>query len=145
MPGPWPSEEELGDRPGMAASYHQLGIVAQLRGRLDEAADWYARSLAISEELGDRPKMVTSYHQLGMVAQVRGRLDEAADWYARSLAIRRGARRPARDGASYGQLGLLAEAGAVPARRWSGWSGAWRSSMTSRIHLPGQVPVTSPG
>ena len=28
----------------------------RIRGRLDEAADWYARSLAISEELGDRPE-----------------------------------------------------------------------------------------
>ena len=71
----------------MAASYHQLGMVAQDRGRLDEAEDWYARSLAIDEELGDRPGMATSYHQLGMVAQDRGRLDEAEDWYARSLAI----------------------------------------------------------
>ena len=47
-------------------------MVAQGRGRLDEAADWYARSLAISEELGDRPGMAPSYHQLGMVAQRPG-------------------------------------------------------------------------
>ena len=26
-------EEELGDRPGMAGTYHQLGMVAQDRGR----------------------------------------------------------------------------------------------------------------
>ncbi len=71
----------------MASSYHQLGTVAQDRGRLDEAADWYAQSLTIKEELGDRPGMASSYHQLGTVAQRRGRLDEAADWYARSLAI----------------------------------------------------------
>jgi hypothetical protein len=34
----------------MADGYHQLGMVAQLRGRLDDAADWYTRSLAIKEE-----------------------------------------------------------------------------------------------
>ena len=34
----------------LAVAYHQLGMVAQDRGRLDEAADWYARSLAIEEE-----------------------------------------------------------------------------------------------
>ena len=50
----------------MASSYHQLGMVAQDRGRLDEAEDWYAQSLAINEELGDRPGMATSYHQLGI-------------------------------------------------------------------------------
>ena len=53
----------------MAASYHQLGIVAQDRGRLDEAADWYARSLAIKEELGDRPGMALTYGQLGLLAE----------------------------------------------------------------------------
>ena len=71
----------------VATTYHRLGMVAQARGRLDEAAEWYARSLAISEELGDRPRMADGYHELGRVAQARGRLDEAAEWYARALAI----------------------------------------------------------
>ena len=62
-------------------------MVAQDRGRLEEAEDWYRKSLAISEDLGDRPGMADSYHQLGMVAQDRGRLDEAEDWYRKSLAI----------------------------------------------------------
>ncbi|MCP2269284.1 Tetratricopeptide repeat-containing protein, partial [Actinokineospora diospyrosa] len=34
-------KENLGDRPGMASSYHQLGIVAQLRGRLEDAERRY--------------------------------------------------------------------------------------------------------
>ena len=34
--------------------YHELGNVAYGRGRWDEAADWYARALAILEELGNR-------------------------------------------------------------------------------------------
>ena len=49
--------EELGDRPHMTASYHQLGILAQDRGRLDEAEDWYRSPWPLSEELGDRPGM----------------------------------------------------------------------------------------
>ena len=71
----------------VAVSYHQLGTVALRRGRLDEAADWYARSLAIMEELGYRPGMADSYHQLGLAAYLRGRLDEAADWLNKALAI----------------------------------------------------------
>lgn len=69
----------------LAVAYHQLGRVAQDRGRLDEAADWYNKSLRIKEETGNRLGMASSYHQLGRVAQAQGRLDEAADWYARSL------------------------------------------------------------
>ena len=53
-------------RTNIAVTYHQLGMTAQARGRLDEADDWYRQSLAIEEELGDRPGMAVTYHQLGM-------------------------------------------------------------------------------
>ena len=93
----------------MAASYHQLGMVAQNRGRLEEAEDWYRKSLAIDEDLGNRPGMAGSYHQLGMIAQDRGRLEEAEDWYRKSLAIREdlGDRPGTAD--SYHQLGIVAQ------------------------------------
>ncbi|MGW3816611.1 tetratricopeptide repeat protein, partial [Streptomyces sp. NPDC005046] len=74
-------------RAHVATLYHQLGIVAQERGRLEEAEDWYRQSLTISEELNNRPSMAISYHQLGTVAQERGRLEEAEDWYRQSLRI----------------------------------------------------------
>ncbi|NUQ97011.1 MAG: tetratricopeptide repeat protein, partial [Streptomyces sp.] len=70
-----------------ASTYHQLGMVAQERGRWDEAEDRYRRALTISEELGDRPGTASTYHQLGMVAQERGRWDEAEDRYRRALTI----------------------------------------------------------
>ena len=41
--------EGLGDREGMATSYHQLGIIAQERGAYQEALKWYRRSLAIEK------------------------------------------------------------------------------------------------
>ncbi len=71
----------------IGAIYHQLGITAQDCGRLDEADDWYRKSLAIFEELSGRPGMASVYHQLGMTAQRRGRLDEADDWYRKSRTI----------------------------------------------------------
>jgi tetratricopeptide (TPR) repeat protein len=74
-------------RGSMAVIYHRLGMTAEDRGRLDEADDWYRKSLAIKEELGDRPGMAATYHQLGMTAQRRGRLEEADDWCRKSLAI----------------------------------------------------------
>ena len=69
---PWPSRKELGDKPGTADTYYQLGLVAQYRGLMDEAENWYRKSLAIQEELGDKPGMASSYHQLGRVAQTAG-------------------------------------------------------------------------
>ena len=74
-------------RSNISVIYHQLGITAQDRGRLDEADDWYRKALTINEELGDRPGMAITYHQLGITAQDRGRLDEAEDWYRKALTI----------------------------------------------------------
>ena len=92
----------------LATTYHQLGNVAHRRGRLDDAEDWYTKSLAIKEELGDRPDMATTYHQLGMTAENRGRLDDAEDWYTKALAINEElGNRPGMAG-TYHQLGNVA-------------------------------------
>ena len=93
----------------LAITYNLLGVVAQLRGRWDEAADWYARALAIFEELGDGPGTASSYHELGNIAYLRGRLDEAADWYARSLAICEKLGDRPKIAISYHQLGMIAQ------------------------------------
>jgi tetratricopeptide (TPR) repeat protein len=97
-------------RTSLAAIYHQLGMTAQDRGRLDEADDWLRKSLTIKEELGDRRAMASDYHQLGITAQDRGRLDEADDWYRKSLAIEEELGNHPGMARTYGQFALLAEA-----------------------------------
>ena len=79
--------EQLGDRAGMARSYHQLATVVQAQGEYDQALDWYRQSLTINEQLGNRAGMATSYGQLGILAHQRGDLDQALDWYRQQLAI----------------------------------------------------------
>ena len=93
-------------RRSISVLYHQLGNTAHVRGRLEEADDWYRKSLTIREELGDRPGIAGSFHQLGMTAQRRGRLDEAEDWYRKSLTIKEelGDRRDM--ASTYYQLGM---------------------------------------
>jgi tetratricopeptide (TPR) repeat protein len=96
-------------RKSIAVAYHQLGVTAQDRGRLDEAEDWYRKSLTLSEELSDRPTMARTYHQLGVTAYLRGRLDEAEDWHRKSLTLSEElSDRPTMAGA-YHQLGMTAE------------------------------------
>jgi tetratricopeptide (TPR) repeat protein len=92
----------------IAVTYHQLGNTAYLRGRLDEADDWYRQSLAVEEELGDRPGMVSTYHQLGMTAQDRRLLDEADDWYRKALAVEEELGDRPSMAATYHQLGNTA-------------------------------------
>ena len=93
----------------MAASYHNLGVVAQHRGDLQAAEQWYTKSLEIKEAFGDKPGIAISYHQLGMVAQERGDLQAADKWYTKSLKIEEALGNRPGMALTYGQLGLLAE------------------------------------
>ena len=93
----------------LATTHHQLGMVAQHRGDLDQAEDWYRQSLTIEEQLNNRPGMATSYHQLGIVAQLRGDLDQAEDWYRQSLTIKEQLDNRPGMASSYHQLGMVAQ------------------------------------
>jgi Tetratricopeptide repeat len=69
----------------MASSYHQLGITAQARRRLDEADDWYRKSLTIKESLDNRPGMALTYGQLGLLAEARQQPAQALAWTVRCV------------------------------------------------------------
>jgi tetratricopeptide (TPR) repeat protein len=101
-----PGTEE--NRHDIAMLCHQLGMSAQDRGRLDEAEDWYRKSLVMEEERNYRPGMAATYHQLGMVAHDRGRLDDAENWYRKSLAIERDLGNQRGKAISYQWLGIIA-------------------------------------
>jgi tetratricopeptide (TPR) repeat protein len=81
--------ERLGNQAGMAASYHNLGRLAQDRGDYDEAARQYQRALDINERLGNQAGMATSYSQLGILEMEHGgSIAAAVTWHVRALAIR---------------------------------------------------------
>jgi tetratricopeptide (TPR) repeat protein/tRNA A37 threonylcarbamoyladenosine biosynthesis protein TsaE len=99
----------------IATIYHNLGVITQDRGRLEEAEDWYRRSLAILEALDDKPGLASAYLQLGKLAQDRwdfaqdrGALEEAERWYRRSLALDEELRNKPRLAVTYHQLGEIA-------------------------------------
>lgn len=79
--------EDLGDRAGVAASLHQIGMIRQKRGEYDAALELYERSLKIVEEIGDREGVASSLHQIGMIHQDRGEYEAALKLYERSLQI----------------------------------------------------------
>ena len=73
--------------PQAAAVYHQIGEVALKRWQLDEAEEWYSKSLAIIEEGDDRATVADDYYGLGLVRQYQRRYTEARDWFSKSLDI----------------------------------------------------------
>ena len=82
-----PGHQRRTRQPAGHGGYHQLGTVARARGRLEEAEDWYRKSLAINEELGDLPGMAISYDELGLLAEDRGQPREALAWMIRCVTL----------------------------------------------------------
>ncbi|MEF8847496.1 MAG: toll/interleukin-1 receptor domain-containing protein [Candidatus Paceibacterota bacterium] len=81
------TEEQLGDRRGVAKSLHQLGQLAQSLGNYDEARYYYEESLEIAKELGDRRGVAKSYGQLGQLAKEQGKYEEAIEFTLIALQI----------------------------------------------------------
>ena len=93
----------------LAVVYSSLGMIARMRGRLDEAADWATQALAIRKKRGDRPRMAASYHLLGMIARDQGLPDKATYWHKRSLTITEKLGDRPGMAASYHELGMAAQ------------------------------------
>jgi hypothetical protein len=62
-------------------------MVAQDRGDLAAAEQWYQKSLAIKEALGDRPGLAMTYGQLGLLAELRGDVAGALDRMVQCVAL----------------------------------------------------------
>jgi len=68
-------------------TYHELGLTARDGGRLDEAEDWYRKSLTIKEQLGYRRGMALTYAQLGQLAEDQTQALLALAWNIRCVAL----------------------------------------------------------
>ncbi len=74
--------------PRISAQIEQnLGILANIRGRIDDALEHYRRSLAGFRKAGDRRGCAIAYHNLGMISSDRREWDEADRFYRRTLAL----------------------------------------------------------
>ncbi|MFZ1851648.1 MAG: tetratricopeptide repeat protein [Nitrosomonas sp.] len=95
------------DQEGQAIAFGNLGLVYQTRSELDQAINYYSKSLAIHEVLGKKEGMAVNYGNLGTVYKIRGELDRAIDYHRQALAIHEAL--GAKEGAAnqYGNLGLV--------------------------------------
>ena len=94
----------------VASVQHNLGMVEQGKGRLDEAEEWYRKALETNEARGNQAESADGYHQLGLIAQSRRRFDEAGEWHRKALEIREALEDLAEVAGECHQLGLVAEA-----------------------------------
>jgi len=124
-------------RRNAAIVYNQLGIIAHMRGLMDEAEDWSLKSLAIKEEHRDHRGMLSSYHLLGMTAADRERLDEADDWYRKALAVEEELGDRPHMAATYHELAVTARKRRQPdeADRWLRKALAVEVELGDRPHM----------
>ncbi len=128
---------ELGNRAGIARSYHQMGNVSYFRGAYDDAMVLYHNSLKIEEEIGNRSGMATSYHQMGMVSQARGAYDDAMALYRKSLEI------DAELGNRAGIANSLSQIGALLTENENAGEGVPFQLKSLAIHMELKVPEIS--
>jgi putative nucleotidyltransferase with HDIG domain len=71
----------------LARVEQNLGIVANIKGELDQALAHYARSLDEYKSVGDEHGCALAYHNLGMVSADRQLFDDADRYFRQSLEI----------------------------------------------------------
>jgi tetratricopeptide (TPR) repeat protein len=103
------------------AFLHRLGLIAQTRGRLDDAESLERECLAVAGRHAVTGTVALCYEQLGVIAQARGRTSDAKDAYRKALDIARTVPANALVARCYQRFGALElDAGAVAgAYTWS--------------------------
>ena len=95
--------------PRVAAVNHQLGAIAQRRWRLEEAEEWFLKSLSIIEHGEDKAVVADDYQSLGQVMQHQRRYAEAQDWFNKSLEIHQALQDPEEMVNDYRALGRASQ------------------------------------
>ncbi|NES19853.1 MAG: tetratricopeptide repeat protein [Symploca sp. SIO3E6] len=71
----------------IAVSYHNLGYIAQLQRKFEEATSYYRKALQIKENAQDWYNAASDYLNLGLVAQLQRKFEEAKTFHHKALQI----------------------------------------------------------
>ena len=95
------------DETRKAAIIHNLAIVYQNQGRVDEAIALYQQSLELKEKIGDVQGKAATLHCIAMIYANQGRVDEAIALYQQSLELKEKIGDVQGKAATLSQLGML--------------------------------------
>jgi hypothetical protein len=73
-----PMRQQIGDRAGEAATWHQLAAIDLREGNYAAAREHFGKSLAIEQQIGDRAGEAATFYQLGITAAREEQLASAA-------------------------------------------------------------------
>jgi len=98
------------DESAVARFSHNLAVIHQRRGDLEEARHLYGESLGIKKRLGHQGGTANTLHQLAMLAQDAGEIEEARRLYGESLEINKKLGNQSGIANTLHQLAMLAQA-----------------------------------
>ena len=79
--------ERIGDKHGVANTYHTLANITEMKGDFEEALANHKEALRIREEINERYGIAWSCINLGVTYSKMGQYDKALEYKKRSLAI----------------------------------------------------------
>jgi len=104
--------ESLPDKetdPRVAAVYHQMGVLEQHRWHLDDAEEWYQKSLVIIEKGEDEASTADDYYCIGQVKQHQRYYTEAKEWFSKALDVHQRLQDPEELVKDFRALGLASQ------------------------------------
>ena len=100
--------QEIGDRAGEAATWHQLASIDLDQGNHKDAKEKFMKSLQITQEIGDRALEASTWHQLASIDLDQDNHKDAKEKFMKSLQIKQEIGDRAGEAATWHQLGFLA-------------------------------------
>lgn len=100
---------KLGFKKGEATALNFKGVVADIHGNSELAAQYFQQALEIRQGLGDRKGVASLFNNIGNVRENQGKYLEALDNYEASLGIREELKDTARMVRAFYNLGILHE------------------------------------
>jgi len=94
---------------GVAKFAHNLAVIHQRRGQIEEARQLYHKSLEIKKRLGDERGTASTLHQLALLAQHQGEIELAERLYKESMEINRKINNRSGVAGTIHQLAILAQ------------------------------------
>lgn len=88
---------------------NNLGFLNLNKGKIEDALEYYFKSLRIRESIKDYAGMATSYNSIGSIYSNQGELEKAKSFFEKSLAMRKIIGKPKGIAYSLNNLGFLHE------------------------------------
>lgn len=80
--------EEIGDNFELAHAYNSIGSIYRVSNKLDEAKDYFEKSIKLRHATGDSVGLASSYNNIGIIYMMTAKYDTGMTYWGNSLDIK---------------------------------------------------------